>query len=72
MSKRAEFVRKVGQDVVDKDAVAWCVEQFPSGGLQAITCRFELALWLENAREVLGIDWDHKPWADETAAVMRA
>src|SRR5260370_31862189 len=65
LRKGAEFVWKGRQDIVDKDAMAGCVQQIPSRRIQTIACRFELALCLENASQVLRVDWDHEHRTDE-------
>ena len=72
LSKGAELVWKGRQNIVDKDAMTGCVQQFPSRRIQTIACRFELALCLENASQVLGVDRDHEPRTDEAAAVVWA
>jgi hypothetical protein len=72
LGKWEKFVRKVWQDIVGKDAVTRGVEQLPARPIQAIACRFEMALCLEDATQVLGVDRDHEPRTGKTATVVRA
>src|SRR5260370_24352004 len=63
---RVQIGRKVGQDILRQDAMARRVEELPAVGIDPVPRAFEFALRLQDASEMLGINWNHQPRTGET------